>query len=416
MRDALLNRRTAYLDLDFVLPQAAVETARRVASNCNAGFVLLDAERDIARVVFPEATADFALQVGNSLEEDLQRRDFTINAIAYHPFSDTLIDPLGGQQDLDARLLRMIAPQNLADDPLRLMRAYRQAAQLGLSLEQHTQATICQLIPKLAGVAAERIKVELGYLLSDSSATPWIHQLWQDGLLRQSFPHASKTSLAFLSAIDEAAGLLQHHAPGFAAALPQALNQRAQGKEAAQRTLLSTAKWIGLVADCPSRAETTLKHMKFSRGEIHVLTRLLTSWPRLQELIDQGQYTRADQFHLFEAAGGTFPAVVMVTLAAHLIQQRAEPPDPGVQLAYLQKLEPWIGEYLDPFSDLAHPKPPVSGSVLMKALNLSPGPQVGCLLSQLTLAQAEGQVSTPEEALELAQQLIHSPLAMTENG
>lgn len=417
MRDALLGRQTAYLDLDFVLPEAAVATARRVAENCNAGFVLLDAERDIARVVFPEATADFALQVGNSLEEDLRRRDFTINAIAYHPFSNTLVDPLGGQQDLKARLLRMIAAKNLEDDPLRLLRAYRQAAQLGLTLEHHTQATIRQLTSKLAGVAAERIKVELSYLLSDPAATPWIHQLWQDGLLKTSFPHASKTSLAFLSAIDAAAGLLQQQAPDLAAALPQELNERAQGKEAAQRTLLSTTKWIGLISVCPTQAETTLKQMKFSRGEINVITRVLKSWPRLQQLINQEYCTRADQFHLFEDAGFTFPAVVLVTLAADLIQQQTSPPlDPSAQPTGFKQLEYWIAEYLNPLSVLAHPKPPLSGAALMKALNLSPGPTVGCLLSQLTLAQAEGKISTPEDALRLAQKLVSVPLSPAENG
>ncbi len=417
VRDALLNRRTVYLDLDFVLPEAAVETARKIAKNCDAGFVLLDAERDIARVVFPETTADFALQVGHSLEEDLQRRDFTMNAIAYHPFSDTVIDPLGGQQDLEARLLRMIAPKNLEDDPLRLLRAYRQAAQLGFSLDPHTQAIICQLTPKLEHVAAERIKVELSYLLSDPTATPWILQLWQDGLLSTSFPNASKTSLAFLSAIDQAAALLHQHAPDLAAVLPQELNERAQGKEAAQRTLLSTTKWIGLVSTCPTQAETTLKHMKFSRGEIHVITRVLESWPRLQQLIYQEDCTRADQFHLFQNAGFTFPAVVMVTLAADLLQRQASHPlAPAAQPTCLEALEHWITEYLSPQSPLAHPQPPLSGSVLMQELSLSPGPEVGRLLSELTLAQAEGKITTPEEALSLAHRLVSSPLSTVENG
>lgn len=410
MRDALLNRHTDYLDLDFVLPEAAVETARRVSKSCNAGFVLLDAERDIARVVFPNATADFALQVGDSLEEDLQRRDYTINAIAYHPFSNTVIDPLGGQPDLEAGVLRMIAAQNLEDDPLRLLRAYRQAAQLGFTIESQTQTCIRQLTPKLKGIAAERIKVELSYLLSDPKATPWVQQLWQDGLLSTSFPQASATSLAFLPAIDAAARLLQKYDPDLASALPQELNERAQGKEAAQRTLLSTTKWVSLLSDNPIQAETTLKQMKFSRGEINVITRVLKGWPRLRQLLQQESCLRADQFYLFQDAGATFPAVVMVTLAAELMQQNAQAP------SYLQVLEPWITEYLNPLSPLAHPQPLLSGSALMKSLNLSPGPEIGRLLSQLTLAQAEGRITTSEEALTLAQSLASSPPSRAENG
>ncbi|MEB3293001.1 MAG: CCA tRNA nucleotidyltransferase, partial [Synechococcales bacterium] len=125
MRDALLERHSEYLDLDFVLPRAAVETARAIARHYQAGFVLLDAERQIARVVFAQGTADFALQVGDSLEEDLRRRDFTMNAIAYNPHTLELVDPLKGCKDLERKVLRMIAPENLAEDPLRLLRAYR---------------------------------------------------------------------------------------------------------------------------------------------------------------------------------------------------------------------------------------------------------------------------------------------------
>ena len=68
VRDALLERHSDYLDLDFVMPEGAVETAATIARHYRAGFVLLDAERQIARVVFPQGTADFAQQVGDSLE------------------------------------------------------------------------------------------------------------------------------------------------------------------------------------------------------------------------------------------------------------------------------------------------------------------------------------------------------------
>lgn len=417
VRDAFLNRETAYLDLDFVLPEAAVETARKVAQRCQAGFVVLDAERDIARVVFAKATADFALQSGDSLEEDLHRRDFTINAIAYHPFSDTVIDPLHGQQDLNAKVLRMIAAQNLEDDPLRLLRAYRQAAQLGFSVEPSTQATIRQLTPTLAGIAAERIKVELSYLLKDPTATPWVIQLWQDALLTSSFPDASKTSIALLPAIDQAMTLLDQWFPALAVALPREINERAKGKEAAQRTLLSTSKWIGLLSTVPAQAERILKQMKFSRGEIHVVTRVLKCWPQLMRFIQQQHCSRADQYHFFQSAGSVFPAVVLVTLAESLVEQRQiDKLAPKVMNVYLEALAPWIAEYLDINSTLAHPQPLLSGTALMKALSLSPGPEVGRLLSQLTLAQAEGQITTSADALELAQTLLKSTPLPSEDG
>ncbi|MBE9040904.1 CCA tRNA nucleotidyltransferase, partial [Oscillatoriales cyanobacterium LEGE 11467] len=157
VRDALLDRASDYFDLDFVLPENAVGTARELARQYDAGFVLLDPQRQIARVVFETGTVDFAQQEGETLEIDLYRRDFTTNAIAYNPHTETFYDPLDGRRDLQRRCLRMVARDNLKDDPLRLLRAYRQAAQLGFTLEPDTDAAIRQFAPLLGKVAAERV-------------------------------------------------------------------------------------------------------------------------------------------------------------------------------------------------------------------------------------------------------------------
>ncbi|HEY9871910.1 MAG TPA: hypothetical protein V6D12_00625, partial [Candidatus Obscuribacterales bacterium] len=174
VRDALLGRRAEYLDLDFVLPSDAIKTAREIATYYKAGFVVLDADRNIARVVFKQGTADFAQQEGASLETDLNRRDFTVNAIAYNPHNGELIDPLQGYTDLQAGVIRMVSPKNLQDDPLRLLRGYRQAAQLGFVIDATTQATIRQLSPLLGEVSAERVLAELRYLLRTPKGTPWL--------------------------------------------------------------------------------------------------------------------------------------------------------------------------------------------------------------------------------------------------
>ncbi|MGL5034172.1 MAG: CCA tRNA nucleotidyltransferase, partial [Microcystaceae cyanobacterium] len=123
VRDRLLGRQRDYLDWDFVVPENAIKTAKAIAEHYQAGFVVLDKEREIARVVFPKGTVDFALREGLTLEQDLQRRDFTINGIAYNLHQETLIDPLNGVKDIQKKQLKMISKANLADDPLRLLRA-----------------------------------------------------------------------------------------------------------------------------------------------------------------------------------------------------------------------------------------------------------------------------------------------------
>ena len=388
MRDALLNREPAYLDLDFVLPATAVETAGAIASHYQAGFVLLDAERQIARVVFPQATADFALQMGDSLEADLQRRDFTINAIAYNPHNQTLVDPLKGRVDLEKKLIRMVQVENLLEDPLRLLRAYRQAAQLGFQLESHTHATIRDLTPRLQTVATERIREELGYLCSQPQGIPWLVEVWRDRLLQSSFPDASEAGLQLICRIDEATLVVTHTWPPLLPVLDHPINDRAQGPNAARRTLVATTKLVGLVSTNPQVTKQTLQTMAYSRAEINVVTTLQQCLPQLLTLLATDPPPRRDQFYLFKQAGAIFPALAVLALAS------------GVDLA---QVAPLVEAYLDGDSAIAHPPSLLTGHTLITALNLKPGPLIGRILTAVELAQADGKIKTPQEALEFAQ-------------
>jgi len=98
-----------------------------------------------------------------TLDEDLARRDFTINALAYNPCNDRLIDNYNGQQDIAKKIIRTIGDpgQRFAEDALRMMRACRFAAQLGFTIEEQTLAAIRENALQLKQVSAERIREEL---------------------------------------------------------------------------------------------------------------------------------------------------------------------------------------------------------------------------------------------------------------
>ncbi|MBP3637413.1 MAG: HD domain-containing protein [Clostridia bacterium] len=100
------------------------------------------------------------------VREDLARRDFTVNAMAYHPETG-LVDAFGGQEDLVAGVIRCVGePERRFDeDALRILRALRFASTYGFSIEEHTAQAVHTLKATLHGVAAERIRVELGKLL-----------------------------------------------------------------------------------------------------------------------------------------------------------------------------------------------------------------------------------------------------------
>jgi len=104
VRDALLGRTTLYPDLDFIVPNQSLELAATLAQRYQAGFVVLDRQRQIGRVVFKNMTVDIAQQQGDTLLTDLRDRDFRLNAIAYDIHRHHIVDPLGGLLDLnDAR-------------------------------------------------------------------------------------------------------------------------------------------------------------------------------------------------------------------------------------------------------------------------------------------------------------------------
>jgi tRNA nucleotidyltransferase (CCA-adding enzyme) len=412
VRDALLERTSDYLDLDFVLPEGAVETARAIARHYKAGFVLLDAERQIARVVFAQGTADFAQQMGDSLADDLARRDFRANAIAYNPHRQELIDPLNGCQDLQMGLLSMIAPENLAEDPLRLLRAYRQAAQLGFSLDPETRSVIQQLADRLSGIAAERVQSELNYLLSTAKGTAWLQLAWDDGLLRHWLPDTTALGLERLRQIDRwysdlkedwpvVAGLCVQDIRGANQTKPKGKGQArsALGVDPAPsldsppsgstRTWLTTAKLACLMAaENVAGAEAQLWQLKYSRAEVQSVMTVL----RHRAALVQGEIAAAaQQYHFFQAVGAVFPALVMSALAA------------GQPLA---QLRPLLHCFLDPMDQVAHPQPLLSGQDLMRSLGLPPSPQIGQLLAALQLARAEGQIHDRASALAFARMQV----------
>lgn len=101
-----------------------------------------------------------------TIEEDLRRRDFTVNAMAWSPLRG-LADPYGGQKDLQNRLLRCVGQpeERFAEDALRILRGARFASCLGFAVEEETERAMLQLIPTLTKVSAERISAELLRLL-----------------------------------------------------------------------------------------------------------------------------------------------------------------------------------------------------------------------------------------------------------
>jgi tRNA nucleotidyltransferase (CCA-adding enzyme) len=382
VRDGLLGRIRAELDLDLVIPVGAVEVARKLAAEYHAGFVLLDPERQIARVVFPGMTVDIAQQDGASITADLNRRDYRLNAIAYDLQTGETIDPLNGTQDIQQRMIRMVCKANLVDDPLRLLRAYRQAAQLNFTIESNTRGTIRELAPLLTTVAAERVLMELRYLLQTPNSSQWLVSTIEDQLLSGWLKvPVGKDFKNRLTQFDRSSELVKQHYPALALELDRPL------RDTISISRGSIGKLTILLSPELAVATEQLLRLTFSSAEIQVVTNVINYLPQLL----QTEMSLPEQYFWFKAVGNDFPLLIVLAMAT------------GVELVKLADL---IDRYLDPHSQVAHPTALVSGHDLTRSLSIAPSPVIGKLLTEIQIARILGKISTPDEAIEFARKLI----------
>jgi poly(A) polymerase len=169
VRDRLLERHTVDVDVDVVVDGDPAQTARAIARSARgAACFALSEDFGSWRVVAREHAWQIDVEPlrGQTIEEDLALRDFTINAIAEPIAGGAAIDPLGGAADLRARRLRMAGPSAFAADPLRVLRLVRLAVELGLDVDADTRRAAGAQAAGLNEVSAERVFVELRRIIA----------------------------------------------------------------------------------------------------------------------------------------------------------------------------------------------------------------------------------------------------------
>ncbi|MBQ9593687.1 MAG: CCA tRNA nucleotidyltransferase [Lachnospiraceae bacterium] len=175
VRDALLGREPQDWDITTsALPEQVQALFRRtIDTGIQHGTVTVMFGKEAYEVTTYRIDGEYhdgrhpdQVTFTRSLEEDLKRRDFTINAMAYNP-KRGLVDLFGGQKDLAERVIRAVgdARERFSEDALRMLRAVRFAGQLGFAIEEGTLAGIRALAPTLAKISQERIREELTKLL-----------------------------------------------------------------------------------------------------------------------------------------------------------------------------------------------------------------------------------------------------------
>ncbi|MGO2746481.1 CCA tRNA nucleotidyltransferase [Microbacterium sp.] len=214
VRDALLGRETN--DLDFTTNASPDEILKIITPISTAQWDIGRAFGTIgARVPSPDGPAEQVeittyradsydgvtrkptVEFGDTIEGDLVRRDFRVNAMALQVPSVKLVDPTGGVEDLVAGILRTPAEPTVSfgDDPLRMLRAARFSAQLGFSISPETTAAIGELRETLKIVSPERVQSELVRLMQTDDPVRGIRVLVDTGLIEEFLPEVSALRL-----------------------------------------------------------------------------------------------------------------------------------------------------------------------------------------------------------------------------
>jgi tRNA nucleotidyltransferase (CCA-adding enzyme) len=361
VRDALLGRLAHQPDLDLVVPNDAIGLARQLARRRGGTCVVLDAQRDMARLVLAGWTVDLARQEGADLPADLRRRDYSANALALPLQAGTpLVDPTGGLQALRQGLLVAVDEANLLDDPLRLLRGVRLAWELELQLDATSLGWIRQHASLLTAVAGERVLGELKRLACCAAGHHGLEQAMDLGLLQgwgaDAAAAAALQQLSISAALqrglnDEEANLALPLAR-LATLLPAAAVQRLRGSRRLQQSCGQLRHgWLQLAASCEPSCEICLDN--------------LAEPVRLQLQRD----LECD-----------LPALLLRLPAAHA---RAA-------------MERWR----DADDPLFHPRAPLNGTALCAALGLKAGPELGSLIEQLTRERAFGRIPASGAAQE----------------
>ena len=458
VRDLLLNRVSH--DLDFAIPEDAIQIARRVANALHADFYILDESFDTARVILSADNGardilDFAAFRGSDLETDLRGRDFTINAIAFDLRNQTILDPLGGASDLRAKLIRACSDTSLKDDPIRILRAVRQAAALDFKIEAGTRKAMKLAAPLLPNISPERQRDELFKILEGPRPDASLRALEMLGVFQyflpelsamkgveQSIPHVHDVWEHTLSVMQNLEGILASLALGYDAdktddlftgfltarlgryreQFAEHFNQALNTDRSMRALLFFAALYHDVSKPATKSVEETGRIRFFGHDQLgakavvkrtHALNLSNDEMERMKIIIEnhmrfhfftsrmegeKEEPSRKAIYRFFRDAGEGGVDLVLLGLAdlrgtrGHTLTQES-------WIAALDVARILLENYWEKPEETIAPPRLLNGLDVMNEYQLEAGPLVGQLLEAIREAQATAKVSTREGAL-----------------
>ena len=474
VRDIFLGRATH--DLDFALVKEARKAARSAAAALDTPYYTLDEERDTGRVILNQPDGvrlflDFAVLRGTDLVSDLQDRDFTINAMAIAlDRPDRLIDPLGGANDLREGVIRACSVTAFRNDPVRILRAVRQAVEFGFHIQSETRSLIGEALPLLPSVSAERLRDELFRILEGPQPATALRALDILGVLPyvlpelpalkgivQPLPHVADVWEHSLGVAQKLSSILKvlavEHDPETAANLSLALisvclgrfrkplhdhHSKSLNPDRSLRGLVLLAALyhdVGKAETHEIEAEGRIRFrqhefsgerlvskrahaLHLSNGEIARLKAIVRGHMRPLLLAQTGEKpSRRAVYRFFRDTGEAGVDICLLSLADTLATYGPALPQ-DVWSGQLDVVRTLLEAYWEQKDERISPPPLLTGHDLIEMLKYQPGPGIGKMLDALREAQAAGEITNREQALEFARRNLedHEDLTGSKQG
>lgn len=434
VRDFYLNKEN--FDKDIVVDKTDAEKfAQSLAKYMDATFIILDDVNKIYRLVLKDKVnyIDVASLVGDTIEDDLKRRDLTINAIAINIKTLEIIDVTGGINDLKAKKIRHINEQNFIDDPLRLLRAYRFAATLGYDLDNELIKIIKKHAEKITKPAIERINYELLRLFSGDYTAKILTQMNETGLLKEILP--------IVEELKKVPPNLHHHLGLFEHSIetvkqiqeiyktsPTEVQKHLEQTDFGGATRLAHLKLAGLLHDIgkPSTwsieedtgkhrfikhddigskmGSKILKQMKFSKKQMDYIAKLIKYHIYPSHVVCSPELNDKIYMRFIRKMENEVIDVITLAKADRLSAQGVAITDEIVE-ENITNLNALLNFYLSVKETLKPLPKLLTGEEIMEILDLKPSKELGNVIKSLQEAQLAGDITTKKEALSYIRRL-----------
>lgn len=434
LRDCLLSRESC--DIDVVVEKGkAGMLAKKLADTIDGYFIELDDVNKIYRVVFEDKInyVDIADCTGDCIEDDLKRRDFTINALAFDLIEDKIIDVCEGLKDLGKRVIKEISKENILDDPIRILRAFRFQSDLGFELSCDLESIIKEHGVLLNKTAKERVNVELVKLFAGKNVVETLHALNDFNVLELIFPqviemrkvpknshhhlplleHSIETVKQIQVFYDKSCEEVKAHfdeefsggqkrfaylcLAAFLHDVGKPSTWQIEPKTGRHRFIMHDSEGAKLIAP-------TLRGLKFSKKQIAYIQKLIKNHIYPAGVVTSDDASPKAYLRFYRKMEDEVIDLIALAFADRMSALGPEI-TPEMTSRNINGLDDLLAGYLAQKNQLAPLPKLLDGIQIMEILGITASPKLGEIIEKLKEAQISSEVNTIEEAIEFVNKI-----------